>query len=71
MAGMLQIITYLLCISLVFKGFEIYQIAITSTKEKKTTAIAIGTIAIIASVIIAVCFVQWIDQQAGSIQNLQ
>jgi hypothetical protein len=35
MVGMLQIITYLPCVYLVFKGMEIYQIAKMSTSEHR------------------------------------
>lgn len=44
MVGMLQIITYLLCVSLVFKGIEIFQIALASqrTDGSRTFALIIG-----------------------------
>lgn len=35
MVGMLQIITYLLCIYLVFKGIEIFQIANVKSREAR------------------------------------
>lgn len=69
MVGMLQIITYLLCIYLVFKGVEIYQIAAMSTKERKGGGIALGIIAIVLSIIIAIGFAAWADTQAQSISD--
>ncbi len=69
MVGMLQIITYLLCIYLVFKGYEILQIALASTKENKEGIITMGVIALVASVLIAIAFVGWIDEMASSISN--
>lgn len=45
MAGMLQIITYLLCVYLVFKGFEIFQIALTGSQEQsRNAAMVIGVL---------------------------
>lgn len=68
MAGMLQIITYLLCVYLVFKGFEIFQIALTSSREqRRKAAIVIGVLAIVISVVAAFGFAFLIDQQAASI----
>ena len=45
MIGMLQIITYLLCVYLVFKGFEILQIALMSGREDRAGGIVIGILA--------------------------
>jgi len=49
---MIQLIGILLCVYLVFKGFEILQIAICS-RDAPTSARIIGTIAVIAAFIIA------------------
>lgn len=40
MAGMLQIITYLLAFYLVVKGIEILQIALASNRDKRGSIIA-------------------------------
>lgn len=69
MVGMLQIITYLLCVYLVFKGVEIFQIAYMSTSDKRDNGIALGTLMIAAAVIAALVFYVWIDSQAASIAN--
>ena len=63
---MLQIITYLLCVYLVFKGVEIFQIALASqrTDASRKIALAIGAIMIIISVVAAIIFAVWITDQA-------
>lgn len=69
MVGMLQIITYLLCIYLVFKAVEIFQIAYVSKGNKRDTGVRVGIVFIVLSVIIAVGFTLWADNQAESISN--
>jgi hypothetical protein len=64
MIGMLQIITYLLCVYLVFKGFEILQIALMSARENRVGGITIGVLLLIVSVIAAYYFVFAINLQA-------
>jgi hypothetical protein len=53
---MLQLVGFLLCFYIVFKGVEIYQIALCSPREEKGGAMAIGVLALIAAVILAVLF---------------
>src|SRR4051794_41919378 len=50
MIGMLQIITYLLSVYLVFKGFEILQIGLASTREDRTALLAIGVLAVVIAI---------------------
>lgn len=69
MVGMLQIITYLLCVYLIYKGFEIFQTALMSPRENRTAGIIIGVLAIIISVIAALSFISMIDTQARSISE--
>jgi len=69
MIGILQIMTYLLCVYLVFKGVEIFQIALMSSEEKKGMGLAIGGIMIIVSLVCAVGFSYWVDVQAESISG--
>jgi hypothetical protein len=66
MVGMLQIITYLLCVYLVFKGVEIFQIALASqrTDGSRKLALILGAAMIVASVIVAIGFTIWITDQA-------
>jgi len=69
MVGMLQIITYLLCVYLVFKAIEIYQIAKMSSRDDNSGGLTLGTIMIIVSIVAALVFVAWINMQAESIGN--
>jgi uncharacterized membrane protein (DUF485 family) len=70
MVGMIQILTYLLCIYLVFKGVEIYQIAAMSANiEKRAGGIRLGACMIVLSLIFAAVFWQWSDSQASSLQS--
>lgn len=67
MVGMLQIITYLLCVYLIFKGVEIYQIASMSNRENRTAGLRLGSIMIVVSVILAFVFYALIDMQAEKV----
>jgi len=69
MVGMLQIITYLLCVYLVFKGFEIFQLALVSAREDRRAALAIGIIAIVISFLASAFFTSMIDAQATSVSG--
>jgi uncharacterized membrane protein (DUF485 family) len=70
MVGMLQIVTYLLCVYLVFKGFEIFQIALMSSRDaSRNTGIVIGVLAICVSVVAAIFFAVNIDQQAARVSG--
>lgn len=69
MAGMLQIITYLLGVYLIFTGVEILQIALMSPREDRTAGLMIGGIMLAASVVAAIGFSVWIDNQAASLSR--
>ena len=69
MIGMIQILTYLLSVYLVFKGFEIFQIALMSTREDRAKGLIIGVLAIVISIGAGLIFVQWSDSQAQSVSN--
>ncbi len=69
MAGMLQIMTYLLAFYLVIKGIEILQIALASSRDKRGGIIALGALTLIACIIAAFAFVTMQDQQAQSISQ--
>jgi uncharacterized membrane protein len=64
MAGMLQIITYLLSFYLVMKGVEILQIGLASNKEKKRLLIWIGILSLLTCIIAAYLFCGIQDMQA-------
>ncbi|MGP8049677.1 MAG: hypothetical protein ACLPYB_03620 [Desulfobaccales bacterium] len=69
MVGMLQIMTYILCVYLIFKGIEILQIALMSNRENRTSGIIIGIIVIAVSIIAALIFTYMIDVQANSVSQ--
>jgi hypothetical protein len=53
---MIQAIGILLCFYLVFKGYEILQIAICSPRADRGWALGIGTLFFLASIVLAVVF---------------
>ena len=67
MAGMLQIITYLLAFYLVIKGFEILQISLASNRDNRSGIITLGMFVLVACVIAAIAFVVMQDRQANSL----
>lgn len=69
MAGMLQILTYMLAFYLVLKGIEILQIALASNRPKRAGIITLGALTLVACIIAAVCFAGLQDQQAQSISR--
>lgn len=69
MAGMLQVITYLLAFYLVIKGVEILQIALASNRQKRAGIITFGVIVLIACIIFAIGIVMLQDQQAMSMSQ--
>jgi hypothetical protein len=69
MIGMLQIITYLLCVYLVFKGFEILQIALMSPIENKVGGVVIGILLLVVSIGAALYFTSAIDTQAAAVSR--
>jgi len=71
MLGMLQIITYLLCVYLVFKGFEILQIALASSRPDRAGPIAIGIMLLLVSFGAAYFFWHAADQQASAVSTHQ
>ncbi|QUE76051.1 hypothetical protein [Stutzerimonas stutzeri] len=71
MAGMLQIITYLLAFYLVIKGVEILQIALSSNREKRGGIITLGVLVLLACLMAAGSFVAMQDQQVQSLSRNQ
>jgi uncharacterized membrane protein len=69
MAGMLQIITYLLAFYLIIKGFGFLQIALASNREKRVGIIVFAIFIIILCIIVAVVIVIMQDQQALFLSN--
>lgn len=71
MAGMLQIITYMLAFYLVIKGVEILQIALASNREKRLPMLILAAVVLVACAYAAVSFVEMQDNQASSISHYQ
>ncbi len=72
MVGLMQIMIYLFCVYLVYKGFEIFQTAFVSKPENekvRKTGIALGILSIIAAAVIGVIAVSLTDGMAAKIGN--
>ncbi len=69
MAGMLQILTYLLCFYLVIKGVEILQIGLSSGRAGRSGVITLGALTLVACVTAAFVFANMQDQQATSMSR--
>ncbi len=69
MAGMLQIITYLLAFYLVVKGLEILQIALASNRESRGGIITFGVLVLLACIVAAFTFVGMQDQMAARLSK--
>ena len=66
MAGMIQIITYMLAFYLVIKGCEVLQIALASNREKRAGIILFGGLVLAACIVAAIGFVYMQDMHAIS-----
>jgi uncharacterized membrane protein (DUF485 family) len=55
MVGLMQIMIYLLCVYLIYKGVEIFQIGLTCNihQRSRTPAIVIGVLAIMGAIFFA------------------
>ena len=69
MAGMLQIITYLLAFYLVVKGFEVLQIGLSSSRESRTGMVVFGVLVLLTCTVAAGAFVMMQDTQARSLSR--
>jgi uncharacterized membrane protein HdeD (DUF308 family) len=69
MAGMLQILTYLLAFYLVIKGVEVLQIGLASNREKRAGVIVLGVLTLVACAFAAAEFVTMQDRQAESLST--
>jgi uncharacterized membrane protein (DUF485 family) len=73
MLGMMQIMIWLLCVYLVFKGIEIFQIAWMSSRESRARAggIILGILMIAVACIAAMVFVFLEEQMAKQVSDSQ
>lgn len=66
MAGMLQIITYLLSFYLIVKGIEVLQIGLASNRASRKGIVTFGAIVLVACIVAALGFTTMQDHQAMS-----
>jgi len=71
MVGFLQIIIYLLCVYLVYKGFEIFQIAFVSDRENvsRKHGVALGIIMIIGAFVVGAGAIYMTEAQAEAMSK--
>jgi uncharacterized membrane protein YgdD (TMEM256/DUF423 family) len=67
MVGQLQIISYFLCVYLLFKAVEILQIALMSPRQDRNAGMAIGVLAIVAAIFAGAVFLYWMELHVTSI----
>jgi TRAP-type C4-dicarboxylate transport system permease small subunit len=71
MVGLIQLIIYLFCAYLIYKGFEIFQIALVSnpTYRSRNVGIIIGAVAIAVAVVISFVAIILMDEVTSKISN--
>jgi hypothetical protein len=67
MIGLIQLVIYLLCIHLIYKGVEILQIAIASNKADTRGAMTLGAIMLVAAIAFAIWIGLWSEKIASQI----
>lgn len=67
MVGQIQILSYMLAVYLVYKGYEILHLTLVSPKENKTLPLILGIFALIGSIGLAIVFVIMMDEQASKV----
>jgi uncharacterized membrane protein (DUF485 family) len=69
MVGLMQIMIYMLAVYLVFKGLEIFQVALMSSRSNRTVGLLLGVGCIVLAIIAGVGFSYWADTVASSISD--
>jgi hypothetical protein len=59
---MVQIVGYLLCVYLIYKGIEIFQIGLSSSEDSDWPGI-VGWLSLVSSVLFAAGFAYWLYSQ--------
>jgi hypothetical protein len=67
MVGQLQILSYMLAVYLVYKGYEIFHIALVSSSDKRKLGMILGALAFVGSIGLAIIFVLIMDAQASKV----
>jgi uncharacterized membrane protein (DUF485 family) len=65
---MLSLIIWFLCVYIIFKGVEIFQIALMSSRPDRRLGLTIGVVMIAASIVAAVVFIYLNEAQAEKMQ---
>lgn len=68
---MVAIIGLLLCVYLVFKGVEIFQLSLVNPNPQRRLSGVIGVVSLVASVVLAGGFGAWIFLQSWSMEQRQ
>lgn len=73
MLGMMQIMIWLLCVYLVFKGVEIFQIAFTSSREDgaRKKGMTLGAVMIGVAIVAALGFFVLEESMAAQVSDSQ
>ena len=66
---MVQVIGLLLCVYLIFKGIEIFQIAWVTDRKWYEGPIVLGVLCVVAAVAIALFFAYWLLTAGEMINN--
>lgn len=69
MAGLMQVMIYLMCVYLGYKGIEIFQIAYMSNSENKSKGIIIGIILILGAILVSAVAVYITEDIASRIST--
>lgn len=67
MVGLMQIMIYMLAVHLVFKGIEIFQIALMSSRQYRALGLLLGGLCIAVAILAGGGFAYWGDETARSI----
>ena len=70
MAGMLQVITWLLSIYLIVKGVEVLQVGLASSRANRKPMIIIGWLTLAFCFLAAIAFTTLQDEQAAHVSAI-
>lgn len=68
---MLEILGYLLCVYLFFKGVEIFQLSRINPRPDKGLTSLIGAASLILCFLLAIAFVAWVRNQSNESRKIQ
>ncbi|MEP6922677.1 MAG: hypothetical protein ABI967_16250 [bacterium] len=69
MVGLIEILIYMLAVYLVFKGVEIFQIALMSNRPDRTLGLLVGTGSIVVAIVVGGGFCYWAYAIASSLNE--